>query len=36
MGVLSAGETGEECAYEEQCPGASQQNIANYFCLLWG
>jgi hypothetical protein len=23
-------------AYREQYPGASQQNITNYFTLLWG
>jgi hypothetical protein len=24
------------CAYKQQYPCASQQNIANYICLLWG
>jgi hypothetical protein len=24
------------CAYKEQHPGASQQNIVNYFSILWG
>jgi hypothetical protein len=35
--VLSVGEKRKYmCAYKEQYTGASQQNIPNYFSLLWG
>jgi hypothetical protein len=34
--MLSVGEEKDGCAYKEQHPGASQQNTANYFSLLWG
>jgi hypothetical protein len=33
--VLSVGEKKKTCANKEQYPGASQQNIANYFSILW-
>jgi hypothetical protein len=32
--VLSVGEK-KICVYMEQHPSASQQNIANYFSILW-
>jgi hypothetical protein len=34
--VLSVGEKKNVCAYKEQNPSASQQNIADYFSQLWG
>jgi hypothetical protein len=33
--VLSIGEK-KTCAYIEQYPGASQQNIGTYFSFMWG
>lgn len=33
--MLSVSEKRDVCAYKEQYPGASQQNIANYFSVLW-